>query len=55
MSTADGKEIADAIGAQEYFEVSAKTGHNMKNLFDYAAEIATDPKLQTTDSSCSVL
>ena len=46
--------MAKAVGAQEYFEVSAKTGQNMEDLFACVAKVAVDPKLQNEPSNCSI-
>ena len=37
ISEEKGKELADELGI-DFFEVSAKTGYNIKELFDYLIE-----------------
>jgi len=39
VSTEKGKQLADEIGAEQFIEVSAKTGHNLKELFKEAVAI----------------
>jgi translation initiation factor IF-2 len=36
--------MAKRIGALKYIEVSAKTGENVRELFEYAALKAVDPR-----------
>jgi len=39
VSTERGKQLADEIGAEKFIEVSAKTSHNLKELFKEAVGI----------------
>jgi len=39
VSTEKGKQLAEEIGAEKFIEVSAKTGHNLKELFKEAVAI----------------
>merc|ERR1711874_558891 len=40
VSTEMGEELAEEIGAKKFIETSAKTGHNLKELFEQAIELA---------------
>jgi len=39
VSTEKGKQLAEEIGAEKFIEVSAKTGHNLKEIFKEAVSI----------------
>jgi len=44
VSTEKGNRLAEDIGAEKYIEVSAKTGHNLKELFKIAVGIVVETR-----------
>ena len=44
VSTEQGRELAEEIGAKYFEEISALTGNNLEKLFTTAIQIAVDHK-----------
>ena len=55
ITTQKGEELKNRIKALKYMECSAKTGENLKNVFDEAVKTVLMNKPTETKSKCSLL
>ncbi|CCH63021.1 hypothetical protein TBLA_0J00210 [Henningerozyma blattae CBS 6284] len=51
VTTAEGQEVADQIGATGYFECSAKTGYGVREVFEAATQASLLGKQKATGKS----